>query len=154
MYSVQKTYGHNLGLSSCFRQWRAKSHCAQIHGYALQVELTFLATELDSNNWVIDFGALKPVKRYLESTFDHRLLVANDDPEKDTLCGLAGLGLADVLVVDAVGCEAFAQLVYATVDRMLNSGELGEEAVGRVTLMEVTVREHAGNAATYHGEQV
>ena len=31
-----KTYGHEEGLSCCFRQWRAThSHCRLLHGYAL-----------------------------------------------------------------------------------------------------------------------
>lgn len=152
MYSVIKTYGHSLGLSACFRQWRAKSHCAQLHGYALQIELVFASETLDENNWVIDFGSLKPVKQYLETTFDHRLLVAADDPEKDVLCSLAGLGLADVLVVDAVGCEAFARLIHTKVSHMLVTGELGEGVGSRVFLAGVSVREHAGNAATYCGD--
>ena len=37
-----KTYGHEEGLSCCFRQWRAThSHCRLLHGYALSFRLTF-----------------------------------------------------------------------------------------------------------------
>ena len=35
MYRSSKTYGHEIGLSAAFRQWRAQSHCRLIHGYAL-----------------------------------------------------------------------------------------------------------------------
>ncbi|SVB70610.1 uncharacterized protein METZ01_LOCUS223464, partial [marine metagenome] len=27
MYQSTKTYGNEVGLSCCFRQWRADSHC-------------------------------------------------------------------------------------------------------------------------------
>ena len=32
MFLSTKTYGHDLGLSAAFRQWRAESHCRLIHG--------------------------------------------------------------------------------------------------------------------------
>lgn len=33
-YQVVKKYGHNIGLSCAFRQFRAKgSHCLFIHGF-------------------------------------------------------------------------------------------------------------------------
>src|SRR5437763_777464 len=107
-----KTFGHELGLSSCFRQWRADSHCKLLHGYALSVKFVFTAEELDCRNWVVDFGSLKSLKTMLENTFDHKLLVAEDDPQLDTICALAGFGIAEVIVVPATGCEAFAQLIF------------------------------------------
>ena len=147
MYQVTKTYGHELGLSACFRQWRAKSHCAQLHGYALSFKLIFQAANLDENNWVIDFGSLKPVKEYLVNTFDHKLVVAGDDPQLDAITELAGLGIADVLVIENVGCEAFAKMVHGFVTGWLYStGQLR-----RVQLLSVEVREHGANSAIYMG---
>jgi 6-pyruvoyltetrahydropterin/6-carboxytetrahydropterin synthase len=153
MYRVTKTYDHNLGLSACFRQWRATSHCRFLHGYPLSFKLTFEAEELNENNWVFDFGGLKPVKAWLVENFDHRLLVAEDDPELPRLCALHGHGpdgqhqLADVLVLPAVGCEAVAKYVYDFVDQWL----LSRGHKPRVHLCEVEVREHAGNSASYMG---
>ena len=83
-----KTYGHEIGLSACFRQWRAESHCRLLHGYALAVKFVFESEELDVRNWVVDFGSLKTLKGWLEDTFDHTLLVANDDPWKHKLMEL------------------------------------------------------------------
>ena len=40
-WQVTKTYGHDLGLSCCFRQWGASSHCRFLHGYALSFSFTF-----------------------------------------------------------------------------------------------------------------
>ena len=65
-----KTFGHHLGLSACFRQHRAESHCRLLHGYALQIKLTFEADTLDVRNWVVDFGALKPLRKRFEELFD------------------------------------------------------------------------------------
>ena len=69
-YASVKTYGHDRGLSCAFRQWKADSHCKWIHGYALAFEFTFIATELDTKNWVVDFGGLKKLEQWLRATFD------------------------------------------------------------------------------------
>src|SRR3712207_1057849 len=77
LFRSTKTYDHNEGLSCCFRQWRATdSHCSLLHGYALSFRFVFACSELDERNWCYDFGALKPVRAWLKSMFDHTMLVA------------------------------------------------------------------------------
>lgn len=145
MHISTKTYGHNLGLSACFRQHRAQSHCHLLHGYALAVRFEFGADSLDENNWVVDFGALKPLKKKLEEMFDHALLVAEDDPLKDELLNLERLGLARIVLVPATGCEAFARLIYEITERWLALMHPGD----RVRLLRVEVSEHGANSAIY-----
>lgn len=142
MYMSTKTYGHEVGLSCCFRQWRAKSHCSELHGYAISVKLEFGAKDLDETNWVVDFGSLKEVKKFLELTFDHTLLVAQDDPHLDTLCELSGLGVARVVVLPAVGCEAFARIIFDRVAEWVT-----KNYGARCWLDSVEVREHGANSA-------
>ena len=107
-----KTYTHSTGHSCAFRQWRADSHCNLIHGYALQFELQFGSKDLDEKNWVVDFGGLKELKEWLKHMFDHTYLVAKDDPEMDTVLLLEDSNLIDMRLVDAVGCERFAELTF------------------------------------------
>jgi 6-pyruvoyltetrahydropterin/6-carboxytetrahydropterin synthase len=145
MYRSSKTYGHDIGLSACFRQWRADSHCRLLHGYALSVHLEFEADELDVRNWVVDFGSLKSFKHQLEQTFDHRLLVSEDDPQLAELLKLQALGVAEIVVVPATGCEAFAKLIYEGAEIWLKDAGYAP----RVRMHSVTVREHGANAATY-----
>lgn len=145
MFKSTKTFGHNLGLSCCFRQWKADSHCNLLHGYALEIRVEFKAEELDARNWCVDFGSLKSFKGRLEDTFDHKLLVAEDDPELDTLCGLAGLGLAEVVVVEATGCEQFAKLIYEFAQLWLSDNGYAP----RCQVSSVEVREHGANSAIY-----
>jgi 6-pyruvoyltetrahydropterin/6-carboxytetrahydropterin synthase len=153
-HRVTKTYGHELGLSATFRQWRAKSHCRFIHGYALGFKLVFEADRLDENGWVKDFGGLKPLKQKLCDTFDHKMLVATDDPQYSRLRALVDGGpgndrqLAQVIPMPAVGCEAFARIVWFWADELITANE---RARG-VHLVEVECREHAGNAASYMGD--
>ena len=68
-YQVIKTYGNETGHSCAFRQWRADSHCNLIHGYALGFEITFEAETLDDRNWVIDFGDLGTLKKFLKEMY-------------------------------------------------------------------------------------
>ena len=154
-YFSEKTYGHELGLSACFRQWRAKhSHCRFLHGYALSFRLLFTAEELDDRNWVVDFGGLKPVKQFLQDTFDHKLAVAQDDPAIDEICALAGVDAADPIVLPAVGCEQFSKYVYDWVANWLNTNyEPGCYIDRGVRLVEVECREHGANSATYRPEE-
>lgn len=152
MYRVTKIYGHNLGLSTCFRQWRATSHCRFLHGYALQVELTFAAPRLNDNNWVIDFGSLKPIKQWLSETFDHKTLVALDDPEYVNFQIMASQGLIDMIAVERTGCEGFASMIRDKVEGLLEELALEEQLQGGtsngVYLEKVEVREHGANSAS------
>jgi 6-pyruvoyltetrahydropterin/6-carboxytetrahydropterin synthase len=147
MHVSTKTYGHEAGLTATFRQHRAHSHCRFLHGYALAFRLEFEADELDRNGWVVDFGSLKSFKAQLENTFDHRLLVAEDDPMLESLMELSVLGLAQVVVVEATGCEAFAKLVYDCAELWLKDAGYAP----RVRMRSVTCSEHAGNSAIYFG---
>lgn len=147
-YQSTKTYGHNLGLSCAFRQWRAKSHCKLIHGYALSFKLIFESSTLDANNWVVDFGSLKPLKEKLQEKFDHTLLVAFDDPKKDVLLSLVEHGLANVILVESTGCEATARHVFDMTQQWLcECGYID------VKLVSVEVSEHGANSALYLNEK-
>lgn len=145
MYRSSKTYGHEIGLSAAFRQWRAQSHCRLIHGYALSVHLEFEADELDERNWVVDFGSLKSFKAQLENTFDHKLLVAADDPHLTNFKLIEKAGLARIVIVPATGCEAFAEMIFEAADIWLEDNGYKP----RVRMHHVTVREHGANSATY-----
>lgn len=145
MYKSTKTYGHEVGLSCCFRQHKAESHCRLLHGYALSIHLEFAAKELDVRNWVVDFGSLKPVKQMLEDTFDHTLLVAEDDPQRQQLMILNSMGLARVVIVEKAGCEAFAELIYHCVSQWLKDAGYAP----RCWLSKVEVKEHGANSAIY-----
>ncbi len=145
MFSVTKTYGHDLGISAAFRQWRAESHCRFIHGYALAFAFVFQAQQLDKNGWVLDFGALKPLKERLLAQFDHKTLVAEDDPQFERLKQAHMSGLVDLRIMDRVGCEAFAKWAHGAATVVLEG--IGES--WRVRCAVVEVSEHGANSATF-----
>lgn len=140
-----KTYGHEAGLTATFRQWRAESHCRFMHGYALAIRLEFEADELDVRNWAVDFGSLKSFKQLLENTFDHKTLVAEDDPMIDEFRRLHQIGLIQMVEVPATGCEAFAKLVFDAAEVWLKDAGYAP----RVRMHSVEVREHGSNSAIF-----
>lgn len=142
-----KTYGHETGLSCAFRQHRAESHCKYIHGYALAVKFTFAAIDTDKCGWVVDFGGLKGLKEILANSFDHRLLVAEDDPLKNVLLALHDEGAAQVHIVPATGCEAFARMIFEVATQWLLDAGFSP----RVWLHSVEVSEHGANSAICFG---
>lgn len=140
-----KTFGHELGMSAAFRQWRADSHCKFIHGYALSIGFIFESDDLDVRNWVVDFGSMKSLKQMLQDTFDHKLLVAEDDPQIEWYREAERLGIADVVVLPALGCERFAQMVFECAEVWLADNGY----MPRCRLVQVEVREHGANSAIF-----
>jgi 6-pyruvoyltetrahydropterin/6-carboxytetrahydropterin synthase len=134
----------NLG-STAFRQWRSThSHCQFIHGYNITADITFECDKLDERNWVMDFGGLKDLKKTLEHTFDHKLVVAADDPQLELIKHLDEAGVAEVIVLECgVGCERFAEFVLKTADTYVD-----EATNGRVRVQSVQINEHDSNFAT------
>lgn len=157
MFHANKTFGHELGLSTCFRQWRAAhSHCRFLHGYALSVRLCFQASAPDSRGWVVDFGALKPLKVKLEDLLDHKTLIAGDDPELAHFMDMYMRGLIDLRVLpNGVGCENFARHIYGMTEEFLAKDYIkwlrdsGVTPPQGLALQYCEVGEHYSNAAHY-----
>jgi hypothetical protein len=117
----------------------------------------------------MDFGGLKAFKEWSEWQFDHTTVMGSDDPHLPKFKELAKLGkqaeggVLDLRVVEAVGCEKFAELAYRTMNEILEAYKQGRgwthpdgrvfEArypVGQgVKLRSAEVFEHAGNSAIY-----
>lgn len=161
-YQVVKTFGHDIGLSCAFRQWRATSHCNKLHGYALAFEFTFEADELDERNWVVDFGDFKDLKDQLQRAFDHKTVLTYDDPELENILETAfyvkrnadGRPISishhamDIVMVEDVGCERFAQMAYLMAREWLTN----HNYIPRVKLVSCKVSEHGANSAVYLGD--
>jgi 6-pyruvoyltetrahydropterin/6-carboxytetrahydropterin synthase len=145
-YEVIKRYGHEEGLSVAFRQWRAAhSHCHLLHGYAVAFEFTFACKTLDDKNWCYDFGNLKELKEWLKRHFDHKTLVAEDDPQQHWFSEAHKLGIIDALFVPQISCEKFAEMAFEYADDLLKSSS----SHPRVWLVSVKASEHSGNTAIY-----
>lgn len=143
MHFITKTFNPGKGYSCVFRQPSARSHCRLFHGYDLIFSVTLASEELDTRGWVFDFGGLKPLATLLDSTFDHKMVVSEDDPHLDTIGMLSGLDIADVVVLPQVGCEAFASWFFHRAEEHL------AQHYTKAQVVATTVREHDGNLAGY-----
>ena len=143
-YYSTKTYGHNIGLSAVFRQPLAHSHCKFLHGYSLQFKFVFGCDELDERNWVVDFGGLKPLKKWLEDNFDHKVVVDRADPLLYKLSELESSGLAELTLFDGVGVEKFAEHAWRFADKLVR-----EATNNRCFCVSAECAEHGANSAIY-----
>jgi 6-pyruvoyltetrahydropterin/6-carboxytetrahydropterin synthase len=109
----------------------------------LEVKVTFEGL-LDERHWCVDFGSLKSFKGWLEDTFDHKTLVATDDPELPIFRELDKKGIIQLREVPSTGCEAFSRIVYEYLEQWLR-----DNGYTHINLRCVEVREHGANSAYY-----
>lgn len=140
-FTSTKTYRN---LPCAHRQWRHEGHCAWIHGYSRSFTFVFACTELDANHFVMDFGALRKVKEWLEHMFDHTLLICADDPELETFEALHQRGLCSLRVLPNVSMEATSKYVFDHVQPLIDTA-----TDGRVWILSVECRENDKNSAVY-----
>ncbi len=76
--------------------------------------------------------------------FDHTLVIADDDPFKDSFLRMGQAGAAQVRVIDAVGAEKFAEFIWKKVNPFIEA-----ETDGRVKVTRVEFKEHSKNSAIY-----
>ena len=134
-----------IELGSCaFRQPQADSHCKFLHGYRLTAKFWFHASELDHNNWVVDFGGLKELKKTLQHQFDHTTCISKEDPKLMLFKQLSDEGVCDLRVMDGVGIEKFAEWCFNTANTHVN-----DLTQGRCECVRVEVFEHENNSAIY-----
>jgi 6-pyruvoyltetrahydropterin/6-carboxytetrahydropterin synthase len=140
-FSCTKTFS---GFPCCHRQWRHSGHCRFVHGYSRSFTCWFRATELDQNGFVVDFSSLGALQSQLAHQFDHTFLVNADDPLLDQWQALHEQGALDLRVMENVGMEASAQLVWSWANGLLQSRDSG-----RSCCWKVEARENEKNAACF-----
>ena len=134
-----------IELGSCaFRQPLATSHCKYLHGYRLTAKFWFGTDTLDGNNWVVDFGSLKSLKKILQDQFDHTTCISRTDPKLEEFERLHQAGVCDLRIMDGVGIEKFAEYCCEVADHYVD-----ELTDGRCKCIQVEVFEHENNSAIY-----
>ena len=146
IFKSKKTYTSSKGLSCCFRQFKAESHCKYLHGYSLGIAVEFQATELDDKNWVVDFGGLKNLEKEFKQYFDHKTLVDKNDPHIAWFKMGENLGILKLIILEeGVGCEMFAYKIYKITKEWLEKSKFQ----GRCDITKIEVKEHDSNSLIY-----
>ena len=115
-----------------------------MHGYSLAFKFTFGCSDLDNKNWAVDFGGLKPLKQWLEETFDHKTVIDVNDPHLNDFRIIETKGLCQITVLDGVGAEKFAEHAWRFADQLVR-----EQTDGRCWCESAECSEHGANSAIY-----
>ena len=143
--------------SVAIRQWKAQhSHCQLLHGYALKFKVWFASNEpleenqLDDMNWIVDYSGFKDkpqgngLKAWMDSMWDHTLLIQKDDPYADVFVQMEQMGLAKVHLLDKMGAESCAKLVFDKFNEVLAKTD-----AGRCKCIKVECFENDKNSSIY-----
>ena len=140
-YTCSKNFS---GYPCCHRQWRHPGHCRFVHGYSRSFTFWFAAQELDLYGFVVDFSSLRDLEQQLNNQFDHTFLANADDPLLSQWQSLNDQGAIDLRVMDNVGMESSAELVWQWANALLLDRDGGRSCCWRVE-----ARENEANAACY-----
>ena len=91
---------------------------------------------------MVDFSSLRPLEQQLREQFDHTFLVNADDPLLEDWRRLHDQGALDLRVMDNVGMESTAALVFDWANSLLKQRD-----GGRSCCWAVEARENSRNAA-------
>lgn len=152
-YKWTSTKEYHDAFPVAYRQWRADSHCRLIHGYAFSMKFFFGTDDLDVRRWAADYGGLTELKERLQGWFDHRLLVAEDDPELEWFREAETRGIAKLTVLPDLGCESLANILYKYVNGMYIPDMWGPGEAERLWCYRVEVRETQSNMAFREGHR-
>jgi 6-pyruvoyltetrahydropterin/6-carboxytetrahydropterin synthase len=143
MLTCKKTY---TDIPFAHRQHHHDGHCALIHGHNWGISLTFGCKETDENGFVVDFGKLKYLKKWIEANLDHACLLNEDDPLREKI--VAGAPeVWKVYVVPNCSSEGLAQHIFDVFDPMVR-----EQTGNRAFILSVEVVEDSKNSAVYTPE--
>ncbi len=127
---------HFEGYPCCHRQWKHAGHCSFVHGYSRSFTFWFKAKTLDENGFVVDFSRFEVLEKKLKEHFDHTFLVNKDDPLMSQWKELHSKKALDLRVMENVGMESTAALVWGWANSILNKRDLGRTCCYRVKASE------------------
>lgn len=97
--------------------------CSRIHGHNWDIDITFACEKLDDNGFVVDFGKLKYIKRYLDDNLDHACVFSTQDPLAKEIIDSAPEGIYQPYWVENASCEGLAKHLYDEFSKLLKEEE-------------------------------
>jgi 6-pyruvoyltetrahydropterin/6-carboxytetrahydropterin synthase len=135
MFEIEKRFIVPIG----HRLYKNKHLCKNIHGHNFTVFVGIKSKKLNEDDMVMDFSDLKAMVSPLLNSYDHCLLLNENDEE---LAEQAGRFCENVITFPFdPTAERLAQTVFVFVDEQLKSSE--------IVVDYVTVYENENSKATY-----
>ena len=126
------------------RQHRHDGHCAFLHGHNWSIGVTFGCTRLDDNGFVIDFGKVKFLKKWIDENLDHACVLNRDDPMREALLAVGVNKVWKAYIVECCSCEGMAKHIFEVFDAMVQ-----KETAGRACVVSIEVVEDSKNSAMF-----
>ncbi len=140
MHSCEKIYSD---IPMAHLQHRHPGPCRLVHGHNWSFALTFGCDELDEQGFVVDFGGLKYISKWISENLDHACAFAKSDVE-----GLKMLRAFPKLfkpyIVENCSAEGLATHLFEIFDNLVR-----QETNGRAWLKSIRVGEDGKNFATF-----
>jgi 6-pyruvoyltetrahydropterin/6-carboxytetrahydropterin synthase len=145
-YLTSTTFGGASGFSCCYRDHNDdESNLGLLHGAVLSFKIIFEADALGENGRVLATVDMGNIEEFLDVTFGHTTIVAQDDPSLEAFEQLNEDDAIDLVITPRSSLENFAKTVYDYCDHWLGKKSLQD----RVTVHSVECREHDGSSAIY-----
>jgi len=77
MYTVTKKF--SFCAAHRLPQLLSNHKCSKVHGHNYDLIVTLYSEKLDKDDFVIDFGELKQLQKWINKNFDHAILVYEKD---------------------------------------------------------------------------
>lgn len=127
-------YAHALNLDY-------DSPCKDVHGHSAVVKVTLYATKLNKNGMVVDFKDLSFIQKYLDESFDHRLVLQKKDLNHHVVT--KNLSITVTFVNGNPTAENLAKLIGTYISKHIL------EICQDIYCIDVEFFETAKNSATY-----
>lgn len=139
-------FGELRGFSCAYRNYlneEMHDESPMLHGYALSFFFRFASNDPAIRE---DYLPQKMawMEQYLEEIFRNTVIVAHADPLLEHFVNLEEAGACDLRMIDAVGAEAFAKVLYEDF-----APKVKECSAGSIVLFEVKVRENGNYTGAF-----
>lgn len=138
MITCSKTYAD---IPFAHRQPNHDGHCFFIHGHNWSISLEFSSKKLDRNGFVIDFGKLKYIKKWIDENLDHACLLNENDP---CLSEFRHSKYFKLFIIPDCSCEGLSAFLFKTFNDLVQ-----EQEGGRVKITKLTLAEDSKNSTTF-----
>ena len=128
------------------------ANCKYPHGHSRRVELVLEADELDDNDMVCDFKAIKEAVRDFVQQYDHALCMNTKDPKYPQMKSMYGdriIGFDSVDPTTEVMAKTIFDAVSASLNELKNNAEASFPMAAGVRLMRVRAWETSTCWAEY-----
>ena len=117
------------------------AHRQYLHDWDISV--TFACEKTDENGFVVDFGKVKFIKKWIDENLDHACVFSKADPLAERLIAAAPEAW-NARFVQECSCEGLARHFFGIFNALVR-----ENTAGRAWVVRVSVSEDKKNTACY-----